>query len=88
MTHAHFLTRRKRLLNLIGDGVATAVSGGSGGSGVTTYAENIGVMAATRVFSTAAYWVAAIAAVLAAVFMSYRQPELMIDLANRFWSCF
>lgn len=31
---------------------------------------------------------AAVAAVLAAVFMSYRQPELMIDLANRLWSCF
>jgi hypothetical protein len=30
----------------------------------------------------------AVAAALAAVFMSYRQPELMIDLANRLWSCF
>lgn len=30
----------------------------------------------------------AVAAVLAAVFMSYLQPELMVDLANRLWSCF
>jgi uracil-xanthine permease len=30
----------------IGDGIATMVSGGAGGTGVTTYAENIGVMIA------------------------------------------
>jgi xanthine/uracil permease len=35
-----------------------------GGSPTTTYAENIGVMAATRVYSTAAYYVAAIVAIL------------------------
>jgi xanthine/uracil permease len=35
-----------------------------GGSPTTTYAENIGVMAATRVYSTAAYFVAAIVAIL------------------------
>lgn len=28
------------------------------------------------------------AASLAAVFMAYRQPDLMVDLANRVWSCF
>jgi uracil-xanthine permease len=44
---------------LFADGVATTLAGAGGGSGTTTYAENIGVMAATRVFSTAAYWVAA-----------------------------
>ena len=43
---------------LIADGVATTVAGAFGGSGTTTYGENIGVMAATRVYSTAAYWVA------------------------------
>ena len=48
---------------LIADGLATSLSGGFGGSGTTTYAENIGVMAATRVYSTAAYWVAALTAV-------------------------
>ncbi|WP_299034428.1 uracil-xanthine permease family protein [uncultured Pseudokineococcus sp.] len=44
------------------DGAATALAGLGGGSGTTTYAENIGVMAATRVYSTAAYLVAALAA--------------------------
>lgn len=51
---------------LIGDGIATTLAGSFGGSGTTTYAENIGVMAATRVYSTAAYWVAACCAVLLA----------------------
>jgi uracil-xanthine permease len=48
----------------IGDGVATMVSGASGGTGVTTYAENIGVMAATKIYSTAIFIVAALLAVL------------------------
>jgi len=43
---------------LFADGVATVLAGAGGGSGTTTYAENIGVMAATRVYSTAAYMVA------------------------------
>lgn len=43
---------------LFADGVATVLAGFGGGSGTTTYGENIGVMAATRVYSTAAYWVA------------------------------
>ncbi|WP_372593391.1 uracil-xanthine permease family protein [Actinotalea sp.] len=49
---------------LLADGVATTLAGAGGGSGTTTYAENIGVMAATRVYSTAAYWVAAATALL------------------------
>jgi len=48
----------------IGDGIATMVSGSAGGTGVTTYAENIGVMAATRIYSTAVFLVAALIAVL------------------------
>ncbi len=48
----------------IGDGVATIVSGASGGTGVTTYAENIGVMAATKIYSTAVFFVAALIAVV------------------------
>ena len=48
----------------IGDGVATMVSGAAGGTGVTTYAENIGVRAATRIYSTAVFLVAALLAVL------------------------
>src|SRR3954464_659735 len=46
------------------DGVATVVATAVGGSPTTTYAENIGVMAATRVYSTAAYYVAAVVAIL------------------------
>jgi NCS2 family nucleobase:cation symporter-2 len=49
---------------LMADGVATTLAGFGGGSGTTTYAENIGVMAATRVYSTAAYWIAGLGAVL------------------------
>jgi uracil-xanthine permease len=49
---------------LFADGVATTLAGTGGGSGTTTYAENIGVMAATRVYSTAAYWVAAAGALV------------------------
>lgn len=48
----------------VGDGVATMVSGAVGGTGVTTYAENIGVMAVTRVFSTLLFVVAAIFAII------------------------
>ena len=49
---------------LIADGLATTLAGAGGGSGTTTYAENIGVMAATRVYSTAAYWVAGVGAIV------------------------
>jgi uracil-xanthine permease len=49
---------------LFADGVATTLAGIGGGSGTTTYAENIGVMAATRIYSTAAYWVAGVGAIL------------------------
>ncbi|HRL68524.1 MAG TPA: solute carrier family 23 protein, partial [Ottowia sp.] len=48
----------------IGDGIATMVSGAAGGTGVTTYAENIGVMAATRIYSTAVFVVAALMALV------------------------
>jgi uracil-xanthine permease len=46
------------------DGFATALASAFGGSPTTTYAENIGVMGATRVYSTAAYYVAAAVAIL------------------------
>jgi len=48
----------------LGDGIATMVSGAVGGTGVTTYAENIGVMAATRIYSTLIFATAAAIAVL------------------------
>jgi uracil-xanthine permease len=41
------------------DGAASILSTAVGGPPNTTYSENIGVMAATRVYSTAAYWTAA-----------------------------
>ena len=49
---------------LLADGLATTLAGAGGGSGTTTYGENIGVMAATKVYSTAAYWVAGAVAIL------------------------
>ena len=49
---------------LMADGVATTFAGFGGGSGTTTYAENIGVMAATRVYSTIAYIVAGVGAIV------------------------
>lgn len=48
----------------IGDGIATMVAGSAGGTGVTTYAENIGVMAATKIYSTAVFLVAGCMAIL------------------------
>ncbi|MFP5468082.1 MAG: solute carrier family 23 protein [Gammaproteobacteria bacterium] len=48
----------------MGDGVATIVAGSAGGTGVTTYAENIGVMAATKIYSTAIFMVAGAMAIL------------------------
>lgn len=48
----------------VGDGLATMISGGAGGTGVTTYAENIGVMAVTRVYSSLVFVVAALVAIL------------------------
>lgn len=49
---------------LFADGLGTTIAGIGGGSGTTTYAENIGVMAATKVYSTAAYWVAGLGALV------------------------
>ncbi|RIK14397.1 MAG: nitrate reductase [Acidobacteria bacterium] len=46
------------------DGVGTIIASSVGGSPTTTYAENIGVMASTRVYSTAAYYAAAIVAIV------------------------
>ncbi|EMZ5812839.1 TPA: pyrimidine utilization transport protein G [Klebsiella aerogenes] len=47
----------------VGDGLATLLSGTCGGSGVTTYAENIGVMAVTKVYSTLVFVAAALIAI-------------------------
>lgn len=48
----------------LGDGIATMFSASFGGTGVTTYGENIGVMAATRVYSTLLFPVAAVLAII------------------------
>jgi uracil-xanthine permease len=47
----------------LGDGIATMVAGMGGGTGVTTYAENIGVMAVTKIYSTLIFVIAAIVAI-------------------------
>ena len=48
----------------LGDGVATMVAASGGGTGVTTYAENIGVMAVTGIYSTLVFPVAAMVAIV------------------------
>ncbi|WP_349827709.1 uracil-xanthine permease family protein [Brevibacterium litoralis] len=62
---------------LFADGLSTALAGSGGGSGTTTYAENIGVMAATRVYSTAAYVVAALVALALSM-----MPKVGVALAT------
>ncbi len=42
--------------SLAGDGLATALSAMVGGTPSTTYAENIGVMAVTKVYATQVFW--------------------------------
>jgi putative pyrimidine permease RutG len=46
-----------------GDGIATMVAGSGGGTGVTTYAENIGVMAVTKIYSSLVFIIAAFVAI-------------------------
>ena len=48
----------------VGDGLATMLSGAVGSSGVTTYAENIGVMAVTKIYSTLIFVAAAVVAII------------------------
>jgi putative pyrimidine permease RutG len=48
----------------VGDALATIVAGSGGGTGVTTYAENIGVMAVTKAYSSLLFVVAAIFAIV------------------------
>ncbi len=65
------------------DGLATMVAGSGGGTGVTTYAENIGVMAVTKIYSSLVFVIAAVVAVLlgfsplfGALVLSIPQPVL------------
>ena len=48
----------------IGDGLATMLAAAGGGTGVTTYAENIGVMAVTKIYSSLLFVVAACFAII------------------------
>ncbi|CAI1777357.1 Putative pyrimidine permease RutG [Serratia quinivorans] len=48
----------------VGDGLATMLSGSVGGTGVTTYAENIGVMSVTKIYSTLVFVAAALVAIV------------------------
>ena len=48
----------------IADGTATMIAALGGGTGVTTYAENIGVMAVTRVYSTVVFVIAGVVAIV------------------------
>ena len=50
--------------SLFGDGLATAISGAIGGTPSTTYAENIGVMAVTKVYATQLFWFAGAFAII------------------------
>jgi len=65
------------------DGVATMIAGSGGGTGVTTYAENIGVMAVTKIYSSLVFVIAACVAILlgfspmfGALVLSIPQPVL------------
>jgi hypothetical protein len=42
---------------------------------------------ARRRWRRAVAWVA-VAAALGVVFLAYRSPHLVVDLANRLWACF
>ncbi|GAB4274087.1 MAG: uracil permease [Coriobacteriia bacterium] len=55
--------------SLAGDGLATALSAMVGGTPSTTYAENIGVMAVTRVYATQVFWYAGAIAFLVGGFV-------------------
>ncbi|HEY3318718.1 MAG TPA: solute carrier family 23 protein [Coriobacteriia bacterium] len=50
--------------SLAGDGIATALSAAVGGTPSTTYAENIGVMAVTKVYAVQLFWYAGALALL------------------------
>jgi uracil-xanthine permease len=57
--------------SIMADGVATTLAGLGGGSGTTTYAENIGVMGLTRVYSTLAYIIAGGIAIALSLFPKF-----------------
>ncbi len=71
----------------VGDGLATMLSGSVGGSGVTTYAENIGVMAVTKVYSTLVFVAAAVIAMLLGFFAEIWRADPYHSCTGDWW-CF
>ncbi|HWQ75195.1 MAG TPA: solute carrier family 23 protein [Syntrophomonas sp.] len=53
---------------VLGNGLATGIAGVFGGVPLTTYAENIGVLAITKVYSSLNLWIAAICAIILSTF--------------------
>ena len=68
----------------LGDGIATMVAGAGGGTGVTTYAENIGVMAVTKIYSTLVFVVAAVTAIVLG--FSPKFGALIMTIPGRCWA--
>lgn len=62
---------------LLGNGLATGIAGFLGGPPVTTYGENIGVLAVTRVYSVYNIWAAA----FIAIFLSFVYPFQVLVMA-------
>jgi uracil permease len=53
---------------VLGNGLATGIASLFGGVPLTTYAENIGVLAITKVYSSLNLWIAAICAIILSTF--------------------
>lgn len=66
---------------LLGNGLATAVASFLGGPPVTTYGENIGVLAVTKVYSTFNIWIAAILAIIFSMFNPLQAAIMSIPTA-------
>jgi len=64
ITHSNPLVKPGFHKVLLGNGLATGIGSFLGGPPLTTYGENIGVLAVTRVYSTFNLWVAAIIAII------------------------
>jgi len=66
---------------LLGNGLATVVASFLGGPPVTTYGENIGVLAVTKVYSTFNIWIAAIIAIIFSMFNPLQAAIMSIPTA-------
>jgi len=66
---------------LLGNGLATVVASFLGGPPVTTYGENIGVLAVTKVYSTYNIWIAAILAIIFSWFNPLQAAIMSIPTA-------